>query len=136
MTIRGLLLRFSIAFVLVLVASALFFPFFSTKSLTTINTAALLPSTLYACMVFARENKRFLTRRERWQAWGGILGIDMLVQAALSLWLLVGSSGPTTTPPVQLVGSLVFIALLHGVLTLAFIAMAGKVFVQKSQTSA
>ncbi len=38
--------------------------------------------------------------------------------------------------PVQLVGSLVFIALLHGVLTLAFIAMAGKVFVQKSQTSA
>ncbi len=127
MTLGGLILRFSVAYLLALVCGLLMAFYFTRASTLVITTAALAASTLYVCQLFRRRNGRSLGGREMAVAWLAFLLIDVALQV-LSRLTLVGTDAAGLERLRQFVaGDLIFITVLHGFCILAFMVMAGRV---------
>ena len=131
MTLRGLLVRFCITYILFLVVAMMLLPFFGTKSTALVSTAALLAAVLHSGQAFLQRNGRYLTRREKWQAWSGIMSIDMVLQIVVPLLLLAGTASNFTAHLVGLIPSLAFVAILHGLAAMLALALAGKIGARK-----
>lgn len=133
MTFRGLLLRFSIAYVLSLVFGTWLAVLFANQSAMIITTAALAASTLYVCQLYSRRNGRRMGAREMALAWGAFLAIDLVLQALAVLSLV----GPLDENLLRLrqfaAGALAFTAVFHGVCIYAFIWMAGTIYARKNR---
>lgn len=131
MTLRGLLVRFCITYILFLVVAMMLLPFFGTKSTALVSTAALLAAVLHSGQAFLQRNGRYLTRREKWQAWSGIMSIDVVLQAVLPLVLLAGTASNFTDHLFSLIPSLAFVVILHGLAALLALVLAGKIVARK-----
>ena len=132
MTLRGLVLRFTIAYVISLFFGIWLAVFFANKNAMVITTAALLASTLYVCHLFIRRNERLMTRREILLAWLAFLFIHVVLQA-VTILSFVGTWQENVVRLQQFAaGGLVFTILFHGVCIYAFIWMAGKISARKA----
>ena len=132
MTIRGLVLRFTVAYLVSLICGFLLFVYFRSSSTLVIMTAGLAASTLYVCQLFCRRNGRTFSKLETLQAWAAFLAIDIVLQL-----LTVVSWGGTVQESLARVkqfaaGGLIFTALFHGICIYAFIVLAERVAVRKS----
>ena len=131
MTLRGLVLRFTVAYVLSLILGLLMAFYFVNKSTFVVTTAALLASTFYVCHSFCRTNRVPLSRGETGLAWAAFLLIDILLQAAMML-SSIGSLEESRARLQQFMsGELLFVLLFHGVCIYAFIRIGEKVAVKQ-----
>ncbi len=140
MTLCGLVLRFTIAYVFSLILGLLMAFYFANQSVFVITTAALLASTFYVCHAFCRRNMAVLSRGETGLAWVSFLLIDFLLQAGM-IFLSVGSLEQSRARLQQFIfGELLFVLMFHGVCIYAFIRIAEKVaakhFAAQSKTPA
>ena len=131
MTIRALILRFTVAYLLSLIFAFLLVVYFRNSSTLTVMTAALAASTFYVCQAFCRKNGRVFSRREMLQVWAAFLAIDIVLQGAAVL-SFVGTAQENIARLQQFVaGGFIFTALFHGVCIFLFIFLAGKVASKK-----
>ena len=131
MTIRALILRFTVAYVLSLLCAFLLVVYFRNSSTLIIMTAALAASTFYVCQAFCWKNGRVFSRWEMFQAWLAFLAIDLVLQGVVVL-SFVGTAQENIARLKQFAaGGFVFTALFHGVCIYAFIFLAGKVTAKK-----
>ena len=131
MTIRALILRFTVAYVLSLLCAFLLVVYFRNSSTLIVMTAALAASTFYVCQAFCWKNGRVFSRWEMFQAWLAFLAIDLVLQGVVVL-SFVGTVEENLARLKQFAADgFVFTALFHGVCIYAFIFLAGKVASKK-----
>ena len=132
MTIRSLIRRFTIAYLLSLAFSFLLLAYFRNSSTLTIMTAALAASTLYVCQAFCKENGRELNRQEMLQAWAAFLAIDIALQG-LRFVSFVGTMDENLARLKQFAtGDLAFMVVFHGICIFLFIYLAGRIASKKA----
>ena len=126
MSISAVLTRFAFIYASLLVVGAIALSLLNVKSNSGINTALLLGAVVWACLSFARSNRRYFTPQEKSQVVWGMLGIDLVVQAALSFLLLLGTGSQITFTPWML--AILLIAVVHAVVIYFFVGFTGKQF--------
>ncbi|MDZ4357945.1 MAG: ABZJ_00895 family protein [Variovorax sp.] len=135
MSIRGLLARFGLAYLVLLLGIAITLSLLGVKTNAGTNTAALLGAVMWACMAFGKRNGRYFTREEKPRAVLGMLAVDLALQAAFAVGVsLLAGAGALQMGP--LLFSLLFIGVLHAVTVYFFVGLSGKQFAaaQKQKT--
>jgi len=127
MSLGGLILRFTVAYVLALVGGLLLAFYFTRSSTLVITSAALAASTLYVCQLFRRRNGRNLGGREMALAWPAFLLIDIVLQVLLRLAAVGTDAAGLDLLRKFASGELIVMTVLHGLCILAFMVMAGRV---------
>ena len=132
MTLRALIRRFAIAYLLSLAFSFLLLAYFRNSSTLTIMTAALAASTFYVCQGFCTTNGRNFSRQEMLQAWAAFLAIDIALQG-LRFVSFVGTMDENLARLKQFAtGELLFMVVFHGFCIFLFIYLAGKIASKKT----
>ena len=132
MTLRALIRRFAIAYLLSLAFSFLLLAYFRNSSTLTIMTAALAASTFYVCQGFCTTNGRNFSRHEMLQAWAAFLAIDIALQG-LRFVSFVGTMDENIIRLKQFASDgLVFMVIFHGVCIFVLIHLAGKIALKKA----
>jgi hypothetical protein len=129
MTIRGLLVRFSLIYAAALLLGSALLASMQAQSSSAANIAALAATVMWVCFSFGRKNGRYFTGAEKWQTWGGMVAINVCFQTALA-WYALGGTGKAVSPSI-LLGVLGFVGLLHALAIYFFIGIAGKMLTQQ-----
>lgn len=131
MTLNGLVLRFTVAYILSLVIGTWLAVLFANKSAIVVTTAALAASTLFVGQSFCRRNGRKFRGRETLLAWLAFLAIDVFLQA-VSVLSFVGTVDENLLRLRQFAAvGLVFMLLFHGLCIYLFLRMAERISVRK-----
>jgi len=126
MTIRALILRFSVAYLLSLVFAFLLVFYFRNSSTLTIMTAALAASTFYVSQAFCTKNGRLFSRREMLQAGLAFLVIDIALQAVAVLSFVGTVQENIARLQKFAAGGFIFTTVFHALCIFLFIFLAGK----------
>lgn len=129
MTIKALLIRFFIGYLVLLVAAGLVLSHLPIKGGSWINTGILIGLVSWLCMSFGQKNKRYFTKNEKAAAVLGIVAIDLLLQFVLSLAALSGTGAKVGGGP--LVFALAFTGLLHAALVYFFVGSTRKLLIKQ-----
>ena len=127
MSIAALLVRFGFIYIGILAVLGVALSLLDVKSNSGINTAALLGAVMWACLSFARRNRRYFTPREKSQVVWGMLAIDLVIQAVVSLLLISGR-----VPADAWLFALAFIGLVHALVIYFFVGLTGKQFAKET----
>ncbi|WP_077002866.1 ABZJ_00895 family protein [Variovorax sp. KK3] len=125
MSLRQLLLRFGIAYLLLLLAAGALLAALGVQNNAGVNVAALLGAVMWACVGFAKKNGRYFTRPEKRRAVLGMLAVDLGIQALFSI---IVSASQGTLPVAALALALLFIGALHALVIWVFVGLAGRQF--------
>ncbi|WP_144630688.1 ABZJ_00895 family protein [Bordetella genomosp. 13] len=85
MSIPKLLLRFALIYVGLLVGLTVVLLLLHIASTTPVRIVALLTATMAVCQSFAKHNGRYFNSREKLQAIGGMVLIDLVLQLGATL---------------------------------------------------
>lgn len=85
MTIKGFLIRFSIAYFTLVLISVLMSLYLDIKGGILLGTAILFGAIYWAYLEFGKQNKRNFTKNEKFAAVVGIIVVDLSLQIAFSL---------------------------------------------------
>lgn len=126
MSIKGLILRFCLAYGLAIFLSGAIARMLELKGIS--NVGLLFAAALYACSAFSAGNRRRFHRSEKWQAASGMLLVDLLIQLGAGWATTLGMN--ETQPPhfteTVAMGSL-FIALVHAFVILGALSLSEKI---------
>ncbi|OUL99743.1 ABZJ_00895 family protein [Variovorax sp. JS1663] len=125
MSISNLLLRFGIAYLLLLLAAGALLTAIGVQNNAGVNVAALLGAVMWSCLGFARRNGRYFSRPEKRRAVLGMLAVDLGIQALFSL---VASASQGEIPVAALALALLVIGALHALVIYVFVGLAGRQF--------
>lgn len=129
MSIAALLLRFGIAYVVLLVVVGVLLHLFGIQGNSGANTAALLGAVMWACLSFAKKNERYFSKNEKRRAVLGMVAIDLVIQAGFSFAL--AALDPRPLPFGGLVLVLLFLGVLHAAVIYFFVGLAGRQFAKQ-----
>lgn len=126
MSIKGLILRFSIVYMLAIFLGGAIAQLLELKGIS--NVGILFAVALYACSAFGAGNQRRFRRIEKWQAVSGMLFVDLVIQIGAGWSFAIGKNGPTPPfiTPAIVQGSL-FIVFVHGVVILAALGFSERI---------
>ncbi|WP_153112076.1 hypothetical protein [Propionivibrio limicola] len=128
LSLGGLLRRFAMTYLLCLVGGILLLPYFVSQRISVISAALLLAAVIHACMGFRQKNGRNLSRREKWLAWAGIMGIDLIVLALLPALLLAGTPSTQFVERwIAMLGSAGLVVIVHAATALLGISLAQRI---------
>jgi len=130
LTIKGLLFRFFIGYLVLLIVAGLTLSFFGIKGGSWVNTGILIGLIFWVCMSFGQKNGRYFTKSEKTTTVLGIIAIDLLLQLLLSLAATSGSS--LNIGAGSLVFALIFVGLLHSVLIYYFVGSCKKHLIKQN----
>lgn len=114
MTVKGLLFRFFVGYLVLLIVAGLTLSHFGIKGGTWVDTGILFGLIFWVCMSFGQKNGRYFTKSEKTTTVLGIIAIDLLLQFLLSLAAISGSN--LNVGAGSLAFALVFVGLLHSAL--------------------
>lgn len=134
MTLRQLLIRFTLTYIAALIVLGFVVSWLNLKASTSINSSALLAAALYACMTFCEKNGRRLSADEVTKAWVGMLAIDLCLQVLIVL-IALGSLAPGLLSGPMLF-ALVFVGLLHAVGLYAMVRYSAWLYDKQQQGKA
>lgn len=129
MTITSLLLRFAVTYVGLLVALAIGLSLVGVKGNSGVNVAALLGAVTWVCHSFAKKNQRYFTPAEKSRAVWGMWGIDVALQAVITVVMGAATLKSMTFGPLVL--ALAFVALVHAVVIYVFVGLSGKQYAKQ-----
>jgi hypothetical protein len=109
MSIAGVLVRFVLAYVLLMVAAGVVMNLLGIKSNSGVNVGILIGATLWPCMAFGQKNGRYFTPSEKTVVVLGMIAIDL----ALQLVVLLAMGGKMNSK--VLLGALAFVGALHAI---------------------
>ena len=127
MSLKGFFARFTLIYLGFLVAVSLAFSLLNIKSSSAGGTAALLGAVMWACLWFARSNKRYFTAGEKRNAVWGMLLIDIGIQTLVAV-VLLPSGGAST---MALLLGVTFVAVLHAIVIWFFVGFSGKQYARE-----
>ena len=129
MTIKGLLLRFFLGYLALLIVAGLTLSYFEIKSNSGLNTGILVGIIYWVCFSFGQKNGRYFTKREKTTVVIGLIAIDLILQLLLSLAALSGKNLSLGADP--LVFALGFVGLLHALVIYYFVGSFEKVLIKQ-----
>lgn len=134
MSLAGLLLRFGIAYVVLAVVVGVGLGAAGVRAHPGINMAVLLASVAWACLSFARKNRRYLTRLEKTRVVAGMIAIDVGLQLGVLALLppLRDEPDPGARLWAGLGGLFTFVALLHAAAIYWFVGWAGRLHAKQA----
>jgi hypothetical protein len=130
MTIKGLLLRFFLGYLALLIGAGLTLSYFGIKGGSWVNTGILIGLVYWVCMSFGQKNKRYFTKNEKIATVLGIIAIDLLLQFVLSAAALSGTNSNVGAGP--LVFALGFVGLLHALVIYYFVGSSKKLLIKQN----
>ena len=130
MTIKGLLLRFFLGYLALLVGAGLALNYFGIKGGSWVNTGILTGLVYWVCMSFGQKNKRYFTKNEKIATVLGIIAIDLFLQFVLSIAALSGTNSNVGAGP--LVFALGFVGLLHALVIYYFVGSSKKLLIKQN----
>lgn len=128
MTVKGVLTRFTIAYVVLLVGGATLLVALEFKPGSSLNTAVLLGSVLYACLAFGQKNGRYFTPEEKSRVVWGMIAVNLVIQTLIGSLVLLG---PGKLSAGLFFGALAFVGALHAGVIYVFVGVAGKNFAKQ-----
>jgi len=124
MTIKGVLWRFALAYVVAAIAAGTVLNMLGIKGGTGVNVGLLAGCTLWVCIAFGKANGRYFTSSEKTLAVTGMIVIDLALQLVVMLATL--SQRTAGLHAGAMLFALAFVGLLHAVAIYFFVGMAGK----------
>lgn len=126
MSIKGLLFRFCLGYALAIVIGGGAARLFDLKQIPGANIGILFAAALYATVAFGTRNRRLFQRIEKWQAVGGMVFADLIVQTTLA-W---SAAPPPSVFPFAIPGmSLVMLA--HSAVILGALGFSEKILAKQ-----
>ena len=129
MTIKGLLLRFFLGYLVLIIVAGVILNYFSLKGGSWINTGILIGLVFWVCLSFGQKNKRYFTKDEKIATVLGMIAIDLLLQILLSVAALSATDAHLGVTPFVL--ALGFIGLLHGLVIYYFVGSIKKIMIKQ-----
>lgn len=129
MSVTKLLVRFGIAYLVLLVVVGALLYLVGIQGNSGANTAALLGAVMWACLSFAQKNRRYFEGGEKLRVVLGMVVIDLVIQAAFSLG--VAAVDPRPLPLSGLALVLLFLGALHALVIYVFVGLAGRQFAKQ-----
>ena len=130
MTVKGLLFRFFVGYLGLLIVAGLVLNHFGIKGGSWVNTGILIGIIFWVCMSFGQKNRRYFTKSEKTATVLGIIAIDLLLQFVLSVATISGSNLNVGAGP--LIFALVFVGLLHSILIYYFVGSCEKHLIKQN----
>lgn len=124
MTLAGLLKRFTIAYLIFLLGGTLLVFIIGADKIMVIGFAALLAAVIHAGLMYRQRNGGKLSKSVFWRAYGGMMTIDLLVQA-------VAQALPLATGKVSVTFSFAMASLMATMVFHVFIALIGLAIANK-----
>lgn len=100
MSIPNLLLRFTLAYVVLMVVLSIIVAMIGLEKPPTLNFPVLFCSIAWVCLTFAKKNRRYLTKGEKAAVVFGMLSIDLFIQCIISYFLLLKNHQDTSAPAI------------------------------------
>ena len=125
MSIAGVLTRFTLAYVGLLIASAMLFRSLGTSSRSGVDVAILIASVLWPCMAFSARNGRYFTPSEKRKVVWGMIGINLALQVLFGGAMLAAQG---RLSPAFLLSALAIVGVLYSIGIYVFVGIAGKRF--------
>lgn len=132
MTLKGLFLRFFLAYFVLLSGAGYAMSHFDFK-LSGLNVAILAGCIIWLCGSFAKKNKRYFTTKEKTMVVIGILGIDLLYQITFGVSALLNKQPNIEVSTLAISASLV--GLLHLAVIYVFIGVTKKTLIKQGVIS-
>lgn len=130
MTVKGVLWRFTLAYIAALVLVGYTLNYFGIKGGSGINTAILMGCIFWVCSAFAKANKRYFTASEKTAVVLGLILIDIVFQWSVS-WLVLSQKHPSSSPGGALLFATLFIGTLHAILIYFLVGAVKKSLVKQ-----
>ena len=130
MTVKGLLFRFFVGYLGLLIVAGLVLNHFGIKGGSWVHTGILIGIIFWVCMSFGQKNRRYFTKSEKTATVLGIIAIDLLLQFVLSVATISGSNLNVGAGP--LIFALVFVGLLHSILIYYFVGSCEKHLIKQN----
>lgn len=130
MTIKGVLWRFALAYLLATIAVGLIVNALDLGLGSGLNVAILAGCIVWVCGAFGKANGRYFDSREKTLVVLGMVAIDMALQfifTSVAMFLM-----PEGLDSKALLFALVFVGLLHAVGIYAFVSMGRRFAVKQS----
>jgi hypothetical protein len=123
MSISGVLWRFLVAYIVLMIAAAVGLRLLGVNSNSGVNTGVLIGAVLWPCIAFAMKNKRYFTSDEKPKVVWGMIAINLLLQ-------LVVGGGALAAEGKMNVGALAiglaFVGVLHSIAIYYFVGVGEK----------
>lgn len=129
MTLSQFFLRFTGLYVAAIVVAVVVVSALGIQGHIGVNTAAMLLATVWACQMFVRKNGRFFYPYEQWFAILGMVGIDLLIQAAIALGFVWASGArPSLSAALYALG---LVGTLHAAGVYLFVVLSHKLYARR-----
>jgi len=130
MTLRGLLVRFTLIYIGLLIVIGVGFHLLGAKSGTSGNAGALIGAVMGSCLWFARANKRFFSPIEKRNVILSMIAIDLVFQTFVASALLLGVPGGIGSA--AMLFGILFVGSLHALVIWFFVGWSGKQFAKEA----
>ncbi len=81
MRISGVLARFFVIYISLLIITVTIFTYFELPNVSGMNIGIIAAATLFSCTLFAKKNERYFNKNEKTKVVLGFIFINMLIQA-------------------------------------------------------
>ena len=129
MTLKGLLLRFFLGYLALLIVAGLTLSYFEIKGNSGLNVGILAGMIYWVCFSFGQKNGRYFTKREKTTVVIGLIAIDIILQLLLSLAALLDQNLSPSAGP--LIFALGFVGLLHALVIYYFVGTIEKMLIKQ-----
>ncbi len=128
MSIPGLLVRFTVVYLLLLVVVALLLGLVGVRGNSGVNVSVLVGSVMGCCIWFADKNGRYFSESERPLVILGMTAVDVLMQ----LLLVFALAGPDAKQHAgALLGTVAFVGVLHLLTVWAIVVITGRKYAKR-----
>ncbi|RYX89828.1 MAG: hypothetical protein EOO28_31505 [Comamonadaceae bacterium] len=133
MTISGVLRRFFLAYVVLIIVVAVAFQLLGIASSSGVNVGILIGAVLWPCLAFAEKNGRYFTPAEKKTVVWSMIAINLALQLVVGGGAMAAEGKFSAGP---LLFALVFVGLIHSVAIYFFVGQAGKMYVKQQEAKA
>ena len=129
MTILGVLGRFALIYIVLIIIAGIIFNYLGISSSGGVNIGILLGTLCWVCTAFAKKNGRFFDKSEKTKVIAGFIIINILIQGVFSTAALVGSKQEVSV--LMMLFVLGFVGLLHAAAIYFFIGVVQKSLIKQ-----
>jgi len=130
MTIKGVLWRFALAYVVAVIIVGYIANYFGIKSSSGLNIGILAGCVVWVCSAFGKANKRYFTGAEKMAVVLGLIFIDVAIQVLFSL-AAISQRDPVENFGSALLIAVVFVGALHAIAIYLFVGLAKKPLIKQ-----
>lgn len=129
MSLTSVIVRFSLLYTVLLVGGGLLMSALDIRA-SSINVVILAGTVVLVCTAFAKKNKRYFLPQEKVIVIAAMSGINVVLQLLFS-WAAMVNSGLESVSYTILVGSVLYVCLLHTIAITIFVSLLKRGLVKR-----